>query len=254
MKELEKSIKDHDANIEANAITLEDVDYKNAEKHLPFFKMLESTTTTIVVVMDYCKHDYFYYSERFDKAFGFKNRIELKDHNWFRRRFHPDDYIINIAGVKAREFIATQSVKTREDYKFTFEFRILNDENQYVRLIIQDFILEMDKKGAIWLNMKLVDLSPIQDLNAPATAVFSNKRTREVIFTMVGDKNLSDLISNREKQILQMVAGGMRSKEIADQLFISANTVNNHRKNLMDKLKVSNSTEAVTQGIKMGII
>jgi DNA-binding CsgD family transcriptional regulator len=108
--------------------------------------------------------------------------------------------------------------------------------------------------GTIWLTMKLVDLSPVQDLSAPATAVFSNKKTREVVFTMVGGENIIDLITKREKQILKMIAGGMRSKEIADQLFISANTVNNHRKNLMDKLNVTNSTEAVTQGIKMGII
>jgi len=47
---------------------------------------------------------------------------------------------------------------------------------------------------------------------------------------------------------------GIRSKEIAEQLFISVNTVNNHRKNLMDKLGVSNSSEAVSLTKSLGII
>ncbi|PCH69161.1 MAG: hypothetical protein COC06_08110 [Bacteroidales bacterium] len=254
MSKLEQSVKAHTAHIAANAILPEDIDYKNAERHIPFFKMIDSTTTSIVVVTDYYKHNYYYYSENLDKAFGFHNKISLMDHNWFRRRFHPEDHIINLAAVKALEFITQQPIEERKNYKFTFEFRVLNDENKYIRLIVQNFILELDNNGKVWIDMKLFDISPIQDINKPGVAVFSNKITREVIFTMEGQKESSENISNREKQVLGMIAEGLRSKEIAEQLFISVNTVNNHRKNLMDKLGVSNSSEAVSIAKSLGIL
>jgi hypothetical protein len=122
MSKLEKSILDHQANIIANPIREEDIDYKQAEKHIAFFKMIDSSTTSIVVSTDYYKHNYFYYSEHTDSIFGFKNKMLLMDHNWFRSRFHPEDHIINVAALKAREFIAKQPIENRKDYKFTLEF------------------------------------------------------------------------------------------------------------------------------------
>lgn len=47
-------------------------------------------------------------------------------------------------------------------------------------------------------------------------------------------------ISKREKEILVLIKRGLTNKEIADQLYISCNTVNTHRKNLMLKLDVKN--------------
>jgi DNA-binding NarL/FixJ family response regulator len=102
--------------------------------------------------------------------------------------------------------------------------------------------------------MKLFDISPIQDLEIPGTAVFSNKNTREVIFTMEGQKELGEEISQREKEVLGLMADGYRSKEIAEQLFISINTVNNHRSNIMNKLNASNSIEAVGMAKELGIL
>jgi len=46
----------------------------------------------------------------------------------------------------------------------------------------------------------------------------------------------------------------MKSNEIADKLFISSNTVNNHRRNMINKLNVSNTAEAVQLAIRLGII
>jgi len=49
-----------------------------------------------------------------------------------------------------------------------------------------------------------------------------------------------ELPSEREIEILQLIAFEYTSKEIADRLFISRETVNTHRKNLMCKLRVKN--------------
>ncbi|RZJ49738.1 MAG: LuxR family transcriptional regulator [Chryseobacterium sp.] len=61
----------------------------------------------------------------------------------------------------------------------------------------------------------------------------------------------SAFLSIREKEILKMIQAGKRSKEIAELLFISINTVNRHRQNILEKMRVGNTTEACTMAAKL---
>ena len=54
-----------------------------------------------------------------------------------------------------------------------------------------------------------------------------------------------DDITNREYEILILIAGGNNSKEIGKRLFITEDTVNTHRKKLLLKLNAANSAELV---------
>lgn len=61
-------------------------------------------------------------------------------------------------------------------------------------------------------------------------------------------------ISKREFEILQLVAQGSTNQEIADQLFISLNTVKTHLSNLYQKLDVRRRTQAVEKGKQLGLL
>lgn len=61
-------------------------------------------------------------------------------------------------------------------------------------------------------------------------------------------------ISKREFEILQLVAQGASNQEIADQLFISLNTVKTHLSNLYQKLEVRRRTQAVEKGKQLGLL
>jgi DNA-binding NarL/FixJ family response regulator len=68
-------------------------------------------------------------------------------------------------------------------------------------------------------------------------------------------EHLSDeVLSKREVDVLKRIAGGNRNSDIAALLFISEETVKGHIKHIMDKLGASDRTEAVTIGIRRGII
>lgn len=64
---------------------------------------------------------------------------------------------------------------------------------------------------------------------------------------------LSEL-TEREMEILKMVAEGKRNKEIADALFITEKTVKNYITNILFKLQVNSRTEAALLALKQGII
>lgn len=61
-------------------------------------------------------------------------------------------------------------------------------------------------------------------------------------------------ISEREIEIIRLIAEGFSNKEIADKLFLSTHTVNTHRKNIMNKLGVNNTAGIVLFAVKENII
>src|SRR5246127_1836482 len=63
-----------------------------------------------------------------------------------------------------------------------------------------------------------------------------------------------EFLTRREVDVLQKMAGGNRNRDIADQLFISEETVKGHVKHIMEKLRASDRTEAVAIAVRRGII
>ena len=64
----------------------------------------------------------------------------------------------------------------------------------------------------------------------------------------------ADVPSQREVEVLQLIAKGSANKEIAGSLSISESTVKTHVANIFQKLEVNHRTEAVTQALQKGII
>jgi len=63
-----------------------------------------------------------------------------------------------------------------------------------------------------------------------------------------------DALTPREQEIMVLLADGMSTKQIADKLFISPKTAENHRSNIMRKLEVHNTIELVRYAAKIGLI
>jgi DNA-binding NarL/FixJ family response regulator len=63
-----------------------------------------------------------------------------------------------------------------------------------------------------------------------------------------------DSLTTREQEIMVLVANGMSSQKIADRLYISPKTVENHRSRIMRKLDVSNVIDLVKHAAKIGLV
>jgi DNA-binding CsgD family transcriptional regulator len=62
------------------------------------------------------------------------------------------------------------------------------------------------------------------------------------------------LITRREKEVLQLIAGGLTNTEIAERLFISIPTVNTHRKSLLEKFDAKNTAILISKATRQGVI
>ena len=66
--------------------------------------------------------------------------------------------------------------------------------------------------------------------------------------------NAKQIVTRREKEILQMIVDEFTNQEIADKLYLSLRTVENHRNNLLQKLKVKNTAGLVKVAIQEGLV
>jgi two-component system, NarL family, response regulator DegU len=62
------------------------------------------------------------------------------------------------------------------------------------------------------------------------------------------------IVTKREEEVLQLIANGFSTTEVAEQLFISQKTVKNHLASIYQKLDARDRTQAVLQAVRMGIV
>jgi Response regulator containing a CheY-like receiver domain and an HTH DNA-binding domain len=60
--------------------------------------------------------------------------------------------------------------------------------------------------------------------------------------------------SPREREVLHLLIDGLTAKEIAKKLYVSAHTVETHKRNMIAKLQVQNTMQLVVKAIKMGVV
>jgi DNA-binding NarL/FixJ family response regulator len=61
-------------------------------------------------------------------------------------------------------------------------------------------------------------------------------------------------LTEREQEILELIASGGRTQEVADQIFLSVKTVKNHLTNIYAKLGVQTAAQAVAEAYRLGVV
>lgn len=67
-------------------------------------------------------------------------------------------------------------------------------------------------------------------------------------------EGLIEPLSERELEVLQLVAEGLSNREIAERLFLALPTVKGHNRNIYSKLQVTRRTEAVARARQLGLV
>jgi DNA-binding NarL/FixJ family response regulator len=66
--------------------------------------------------------------------------------------------------------------------------------------------------------------------------------------------HMENPFSQREMEIIRLIAAGLSSKEIASSLFISTATARTHRQNILDKAECQNTAQLVAKCFQMGVL
>ncbi len=163
----------------------------------------------------------------------------------------PADVIlmdINMPGINGIE--ATKRIKKQYPGVNVMAVSTSDEEN---------YVLEMLKAGAMGYVLKSTGVDELIEaikVVARGDSYFCKEASTVILFELDKIKNVKKsgsediLLTNREIEILKLIAQGLTNKEIGEKLFISSRTVDTHRRNLHQKLNIKNTAGLVNYANK----
>ena len=236
-----------------SSIEFDEIDYSILEKRKNDWIKLSEVTHSIVLVFDCYTNKFVFVSDNIPKLYGLDSRrLFIHGHQPVIEVIHPDDIDYGLlVRKKIYSILRSFSNEEKRNYKAIHEMRIRNMRGEYIRIIEQEQVLELDKSGNIWLMLSVIDVDASPESEIIKSHLY-NFKTGEQIFIDLSD-TLDEPLTNRELEVLRFMKKGLLSKEIAEALKVSINTVNSHRQNILQKLKANNSIEAVNFAQRLGL-
>ena len=236
-----------------SSIEFDEIDYSILEKRKNDWIKLSEVTHSIVLVFDCYTNKFVFVSDNIPKLYGLDSRrLFIHGHQPVIEVIHPDDIDYGLlVRKKIYSILRSFSNEEKRNYKSIHEMRIRNMRGEYIRIIEQEQVLELDKSGNIWLMLSVIDVDASHESEIIKSHLY-NFKTGEQIFIDLSD-TLDEPLTNRELEVLRFMKKGLLSKEIAEALKVSINTVNSHRQNILQKLKANNSIEAVNFAQRLGL-
>lgn len=205
-------------------------------------------------------------SHNFKRVFGYPRKLFIDgDLQFLIRHMHPDDLPTFILFAETSTINATTWNIGKEKAVHECCSRIKHHNGTWIwinqRVVALSVTLDRHIDNALLLfddctAEKQAELdrhtsviqksrknSKLLEMLAP---VSSSETRREKLLIALGDH---PSLTAREKEVMQLVAQGFSSKEIAGKLFISMHTVESHRKHILKKLSVRNAPQMVHQSI-----
>jgi DNA-binding CsgD family transcriptional regulator len=126
--------------------------------------------------------------------------------------------------------------------------KIKNKQGKILRLFVQTVPIEIDEENNPVRTLSLCqDVAPYLKDNFWWIRYTYGSKPQKVKYyhSQIGKYFDHDILSEREKEILKLIEKGFDSKEIAEKLFLSPATVNTHRKNMIDRMGVIDTTALI---------
>lgn len=170
--------------------------------------------------------------------------IDSMDEDCIYQRIHPEDLVEKrLLEYKFFQRTFAMPPEERVKYRGRCRLRMMNEEGQYRYIDNLVQIMENTPSGSVWLIFCLYSLSADQRAEQGIYPTITHMERGEVETLFLSEEH-RNILSKREKEILRCIRKGLSSKEIAATFYISVNTVNRHRQNILEKLSVGNSIEA----------
>ncbi len=144
------------------------------------------------------------------------------------------------------------------DFAFKADYRMRKQNGEYARILgeVCCYKIIPAETGGVFTFHNFIDISAFKNSNTVQFHV-SGPEHHTLVFPdeeLLDYKQTHFLFSFREKEILKLLAQGYNSSRIAEQLFLSPHTVDTHRRKMLAKAGLENTTELITFCLEHNII
>ncbi len=210
----------------------------------------------IAVLSDFKANRCFIFSGRFGRCIGLADGSLQADSAFEEEVFSciPADELLERHVLELRFFQFQKSVplEERRYYNMVSPVHFRMKGRGGTPVLHRTYYLESFPNGSIWLALCLY--TPFVEVGGGFAGQIVDSRTGMAVLPETYEQLDRQLLSPREAGVLALLAKGMSSKQIADALCISVNTVYRHRQNILSALQVSNTAAAVEIGLRLRLI
>jgi len=161
----------------------------------------------------------------------------------------PDVILTDLTMPQLNGFEAMEQIR-RRDAQVKFIILTMHEEREYILRAIKG-----GASGYVLKNTERIELEHAIIMVNEGGKYFSPSVNAILVDAVIRPEGgeLGELTA-REKEVLELVAQGNSTKQIADMLKISIRTVESHRINMLKKMKVNNSAELIRKAIEMKLL
>ncbi len=219
----------------------------------------------VVYMVDYTNGTYLYVDEACVSLLGYSaHKIKSEGLATFMQGWHPADFdtINKKVFPKNRQFLKDLPAERYPEIVFSYNYRMLNAIGEYVTILQRSSYIPSKQPGhpmgAVGVVFDIThfknDVSVVQTIEH--AEVIDGRIVYHLLYKGVHavEDNAELLLSNREHEILRLMAGGMPSKAIAHHLKLSVFTVNNHRKKMLQKTSCRSTAELINYANRHGYL
>lgn len=170
------------------------------------------------------------------------------------RRCHTDDLKAVIEGLrKVVRYLGKRPDAEQDTVKMCMDFRLRIAKGNYMRILLQSVLpVSPGSSQRYWIGT----VSDISYLKREGFVSFRFQSSqKQVRLADISSRQKSfGLFSNRERDILRLLARGYSTQKIEETLHISQHTVRTHRRNMHKKCSVKNTAQLINLAIREGYI
>jgi DNA-binding CsgD family transcriptional regulator len=195
-------------------------------------------------------------SPAIEKVLGYQSS-EATIEFWFDK-IHPDDqvYFANFEH-ESMKFFGKLPIEKIFNYKVQYDIRMRKKDGSYGRIMIQIITIQQYANGGIEKTLSLhTDIIHLKPTGKPTLSFIGLEGEPSFINVEIGKPLIpfKQVLSRREKEVLHLIMDGKQNKEIAEILNISKETVDRHRKNMITRNQLNNSSELIATALRKGWI
>ena len=233
-----------------------DDNYAVFEKNEHMLILMSEIENYSMAVFDLYKKEFIFFRSgiKHKTRTGYDN--DNKHLHQFYAQLHPEDigFVLDTK-IKLFNFLTGLPPTERNNYNLVFNFRMKNKEGAYCQYIQRQMVIESDNEGKPWLVMNINNLLSEQSTKLTLQRHLVNLKTGKFhLFNNELEDGATQLFTEREKEVFALIAQGLDSMAIAEKLFISEHTVNNHRRHVLSKTHTANTIQALVYAKLLGII
>ncbi|MFB9107808.1 response regulator transcription factor [Flavobacterium gyeonganense] len=210
----------------------------------------------VAVLSDFQADCSYIYAGNFGKLLGFSNDLFIDSafEDCIFDKLNSEDVIERHAlELYFFQYLKNLPEEEYRNYSTYSRLRSSDDKNKHY-INHRTMYLKRSPNGSVLFALCLYAPSTNSEFRNGIDAKIVNIKTGETISSEKYKPYTESLLSKRELEILTHVAKGSNSDQIAELLNISVYTVRRHRQNIIQKLQVANTTEALKTAFVMGLI